>query len=762
MTSGRLAGAAVATLVSLTVTPARWARADDQDLAALLSEPVETTSGKSAGSAAIAPALSVSITAEDLHRHGIRTLAEAYNFLTVGLIGQETLGEPEVGGRGLGFVGDQNKHVLLLIDGHTTNNQENGASLHGHALGLPMEMIDHIEVVLGPGSVLYGGNAMLGVVNVVTKRAKDYSGLHVIATGAYSPPLDRAHNVIAPALTRQYEEDVGREYRFGLGAGRELELRGIPVELTAQIDYYTLKGPTLQWGPQLNKGIDFGPRTPLGSWGGATRNNYYAQIPSGYLRVIAGHFEATLRLVASRISQPYQRRQDQLRAEEFDNADAATQRRSGGLELKWHRNLSNVASMLARLYGDWTTDATKATETPVFGCLDMRPDIACQRTNDGFARSVGSEVQWTFDWTARGTMTTMVGGDGRVRRVGYQNGATEVGVSNVVYSHLEDTEALGALYAQQIYRPATWLTFNGGGRWDVDDRFGHRLVPRAAVIGEPWPGGTVKAIYSEAFRAPTADEINFRDPNSSLEAQGLRPESVHSMEAVLQQRFGTQSIMFGAFSSRWTDMILRRELSDLPAQQADNGKELIQAAKRDGRLTSLVQFAYQQQNVASIDNFGFNGSYDGTMLDGRLVYALNVTASYARMNTPEGRLRIPAMPAMFGNARLSYDLSHRLPMLALATHFTERSLAEGGESAGFYPLPFAPPALDVRATATGPFPRVRGLSYRLMGNYGFGASAPFTAGPSSFSARYQAVPELIPRVRFTLMFGLQYDLDNRR
>jgi outer membrane receptor for ferrienterochelin and colicins len=284
----------MAALLSLTAIPSRRAHADDEELAALFAEPVETTSGKSAGSAAIAPALSVSITAEDLRRHGIRTLAEAYNFLTVGLIGQETLGEPEVGGRGLGFAGDKNKHVLLLINGHTTNNQENGASLHGHALGLPMEMIDHIEVVLGPGSVLYGANAMLGVVNVVTKRAKDYAGVHVIATGAYSPSIDRAHDLIAPALTQQYGRDIGSEYRLGLGVGRELELRGMPMELTAQIEYYALKGPTLQWGPQLNKGLDFGPRAPLGSWGGATRNNYYAQIPSGYARLIAGHFEATL------------------------------------------------------------------------------------------------------------------------------------------------------------------------------------------------------------------------------------------------------------------------------------------------------------------------------------------------------------------------------------------------------------------------------------------------------------------------------------
>ena len=65
-----------------------------------------------------------------------------------------------------------------------------------------------------------------------------------------------------------------------------------------------------------------------------------------------------------------------------------------------------------------------------------------------------------------------------------------------------------------------------------------------------------------------------------------------------------QSFVFGIFRSRWNDMIVRRELTDLPGQVVDNGKALIDAAKRAGQLSSTIQIAYQYQNVARIEDFG--------------------------------------------------------------------------------------------------------------------------------------------------------------
>ena len=751
-------------VVLLALASLAWGRVcrADEDLAALLSEPVESTAGKSAGTAAAAPALSLSITAEDLRRHGIRTLAEAYNYLTLGLVSEDPLGEPEIGGRGLMFASDGNRHILLLVDGHTTNDQENGSSQHGRALGLPIELIDHVEVVLGPGAVLYGANAMLGVVNVVTKRAKNYSGLHVIAVAEASPPLDRAHKIIAPAATTQYLRDVGRAYRFGLGDGRVLEVQGKRVELTGQVEYYTMKGPALEWGPQINAGTNFGPRTPIGVWGGTTRNSYYAQIASGYSRLVAGPFEAAIHLVSSRISQPHLRR-DQGFDMDFDDPDSAKVRHEGGLELKWRHDLSAFAAMQLRLYGDVTSETSRSHDHPFTGCIDAISIPLCERGESGFAQSLGSELQGTFDWMGTGTMSTTIGGDARVRHVGYQNGVKDLDAGKEIrFSDLDRKGALGAVYVQQVFLPAQFLTVNAGARLDTDSDVGSRLVPRAAVIGEPWAGGSVKAIYSEAFRAPSVDEQSFRNHNSALQARGLKPESVRSLEAVLQERFGTQRIAFGVFRSWWTDTIVRRELHSLPGQPLDEARMLIDDARRAGLLSPEVQFASQYQNVARIENFGFNGAYDGTLANGHLAYAFNLTASYARLHTTAGPRRVTLSPTMFGNAQVSYDLSgSALKTVALAAHFSDRRLSEVGEDEGFNPVPFAPAALDLRATMVGAVPGLRGLSYRFMGIYAFDASSPYTAGPTSLNVNYAAMPELVPNLRFTLMLGLEYTLDSR-
>ncbi len=54
-------------------------------------------------------------------------------------------------------------------DGHAINEPLFGTARFDRGAGIPLEMVDHIEVILGPGSVLYGSNAMLGVINVITK-----------------------------------------------------------------------------------------------------------------------------------------------------------------------------------------------------------------------------------------------------------------------------------------------------------------------------------------------------------------------------------------------------------------------------------------------------------------------------------------------------------------------------------------------------------------------------------------------------------------
>jgi outer membrane receptor for ferrienterochelin and colicin len=81
-----------------------------------------------------------------------------------------------------GIVADFNPQVLMLINGIPITNL-----FHGNRSlvwgGMPVKNIDHIEVIRGPGSALYGSDAFAGVINIVTKTAKDISGTEVGGRG---------------------------------------------------------------------------------------------------------------------------------------------------------------------------------------------------------------------------------------------------------------------------------------------------------------------------------------------------------------------------------------------------------------------------------------------------------------------------------------------------------------------------------------------------------------------------------------------------
>ena len=100
--------------------------------------------------ASSAPALSTSISGEDLRRYGIKTLSEAIDFLSLGVASSDNLNGGEIGARGVLITGDRGSHFLLLLDGHTVNEQVRGSAFFGVGAGIPIEIIDHIEVIVGP------------------------------------------------------------------------------------------------------------------------------------------------------------------------------------------------------------------------------------------------------------------------------------------------------------------------------------------------------------------------------------------------------------------------------------------------------------------------------------------------------------------------------------------------------------------------------------------------------------------------------------
>jgi outer membrane receptor for ferrienterochelin and colicin/ABC-type uncharacterized transport system substrate-binding protein len=119
----------------------------------------------------MAPAVVDVVTEDEIRASGARTLAE----LLSERVGIDVTNDRIVP-RGLNTtpsVGTPlfNNRSLLLIDGRPSNGVFFGEFLAGREL--PLEHIERIEIIRGPGSALYGTNAMAGVINVVTKDAAD-------------------------------------------------------------------------------------------------------------------------------------------------------------------------------------------------------------------------------------------------------------------------------------------------------------------------------------------------------------------------------------------------------------------------------------------------------------------------------------------------------------------------------------------------------------------------------------------------------------
>ncbi len=84
-----------------------------------------------------------------------------------------------------GIVSTYNPHTLLLVNGIPQTSLftgDRGERMTGMT-GLPVSMIERIEIIRGPGSAVYGADAFAGVINIITRNAGDTPGGH--ATVAY-------------------------------------------------------------------------------------------------------------------------------------------------------------------------------------------------------------------------------------------------------------------------------------------------------------------------------------------------------------------------------------------------------------------------------------------------------------------------------------------------------------------------------------------------------------------------------------------------
>lgn len=133
------------------------------------ADPEITAATKSAVLSELAPASITVVTADEIAALGYASLTEALTAVR-GTFTSNDRSYESLGFRGFSPPGDYTNRVLILIDGHPINDMVTGQGYVGHDFDVDLANVARIEVVRGPGSVLYGTGALFGVINVVTRR----------------------------------------------------------------------------------------------------------------------------------------------------------------------------------------------------------------------------------------------------------------------------------------------------------------------------------------------------------------------------------------------------------------------------------------------------------------------------------------------------------------------------------------------------------------------------------------------------------------
>lgn len=232
------------------------------------------------------------ITEEDIRNSGYLTLPEIFRLVPGMQVARIGGSEWAISARG--FNGYLSEKLLVLIDGRSVYTP-GYAGVNWNAQNIPLENIERVEVIRGPGGTMWGANAVNGVINIVTKKAVSTPGLFA---SAWHGPLEKGDGVVRyggrladSAFFRVFFKQARRGddlERGGRGEGNAARSRhgGFRLDwepsprhgFTLQGDLYRFEGETVAtevdpFPPFLNTGPDrFRDHgfNLLGRWSGKT------------------------------------------------------------------------------------------------------------------------------------------------------------------------------------------------------------------------------------------------------------------------------------------------------------------------------------------------------------------------------------------------------------------------------------------------------------------------------------------------------------
>jgi iron complex outermembrane receptor protein len=220
-------------LLACLALPAGSAQAPDltqKSLEDLMNIDVTSVSKKAQKTSETAAAVFV-ISAEDIRRSGALNIPDLLRMVPGLDVAQIDGSQWAISARG--FNGQYSNKLLVLIDGRTVYTPV-FVGVFWDSQNVPLESIERIEVIRGPGAAVWGSNAVNGVINIITKSAVETQGGTVDA-GA-------GNAIIGPEAIRYGGKAHGlgayRVYVEGFHAGS----LPTPAGLDGQDDWRLIRG----------------------------------------------------------------------------------------------------------------------------------------------------------------------------------------------------------------------------------------------------------------------------------------------------------------------------------------------------------------------------------------------------------------------------------------------------------------------------------------------------------------------------------------
>ena len=536
----------------------------------LMSVQVVTSASKFTQSVSDAPSAVVVLSAADIRDFGWRTLSDALASLP-GLYVSYDRNYAYVGARGFLRPGDYDSRFLLLIDGVRTNDSVYGQAVIGTEALVDMDLVERIEYVPGPGSAVYGSNALFGVINVITKKGSAIDGAQTaVAVGSFGEKRARA------------------TYGWHGQNGADLVLSASSYVRNGQDLYF----PDFDT-PDQNHGI--------------ARNLDYDRAQRLFAKAAYGDFS---------FSAAYVNRTKGVPTGSFGavfNAPNSTNDSQGFINGTFSRQLTAGLAVSAQAY--WGRADYRG-----LGTYPYDTGTAVASVDGDHALWYGADTHATI--TSLPRQKIVVGAD--FRRDAHRDQYNYI--VEPYSSQLNDKRSsnqTGAYVEDEIRLPANF-TLSAGLRYDWDSVTAGNLNPRLALIYKITARDTAKLIYGTAYRAPNAYELYYNVPGEGGQEANpkLKPEHISTREIVLEHLFES--------SGRVTLSLFQYAVRDLISQTVDPDNGLLVFQNIDRADVKGAELAVERDFFGGVR---VRASYSWQLArDGQSAVLANSPRHLAKMN----------------------------------------------------------------------------------------------------------------------------------